>query len=278
MRTNPVPPELKLRTLAEGIDHPEGVCWSPFDGNVYAGGEAGQLYRIPLEGGTAEVVTTVPGGFLLGMAFDAAGNLYVCDPSHKCIQRISPDGDVEPYGDEIGYPNYPVFDGEGVLWVSDSGAVDHATGQLYRILPGGKTELVDVRPIMYTNGLAIRDDYLYVVESSMPGVSRLRLAGGELETVIDLPLTTPDGLAFDEEGGLWISCYQPNRIHRLPPEGKLSIILDDWSGEYVFSPTNVAFAGADLDILVLAALGGWWVKAITPGVRGQRLFYPEVAS
>ncbi len=60
-----------LRTLANGLDHPEGVCWSPAAGAVYAGGEAGQLYRFDLDGGPVETVATVPDGFLLGLAADA---------------------------------------------------------------------------------------------------------------------------------------------------------------------------------------------------------------
>jgi sugar lactone lactonase YvrE len=276
MRKNPVPAGLGLRTLAEGLDHPEGVCWSPFDGYVYAGGEAGQLYRFPVEGGSPQLVTTVEGGFLLGIAFDGAGALYVCDSNHHRVWRVDADGSREPYGDEIDYPNYPAFDPDGALWVSDSGSVDEPTGRLYRIHPGGRTEEVTPRPILYSNGLAVRDGWLYVVESAMPGVSRMPLAGGDLETVVELPRTTPDGLAFDEDGGLWIGCYQPNRVYRLDPGGTLETVVDDWTGEYVLSPTNLAFAGPNLEALVLASLCGWWVKAINPGVRGARLEYPDL--
>ena len=88
-----------LRTLANGLDHPEGVCWSPAAGAVYAGGEAGQLYRFDLDGGPVETVAVVPDGFLLGLAADAAGNVYACDANGGYVLRISPDGDVEPYGD-----------------------------------------------------------------------------------------------------------------------------------------------------------------------------------
>jgi hypothetical protein len=35
-----------LRTLADGLDHPEGVCWSPRSGAVYAG-----VRRRPLAAG-----------------------------------------------------------------------------------------------------------------------------------------------------------------------------------------------------------------------------------
>jgi hypothetical protein len=43
------------------------------------------------------------------------------------------------------------------------------------------------------------------------------------------------------------------------------------------TPTNLAFAGDDLDVLVLASLCGWAVKAIDPGVRGAALSRPQVA-
>src|SRR5207247_8505649 len=142
MRENPIPESLRIRTLAEDLDHPEGVCWSPFDGMVYAGGEAGQLYRLAVEGGPPELVATVEGGFLLGMAFDGNGALYACDSSNHRVWRIRPDGSYEPYGEAIEYPNYPAFDAEGVLWISDSGSVDEPTGRLFRIRPGGRTEEV----------------------------------------------------------------------------------------------------------------------------------------
>ncbi len=35
--------------FADGLDHPEGVAWG-LDGNVYAGAEAGQIYRVTLDG------------------------------------------------------------------------------------------------------------------------------------------------------------------------------------------------------------------------------------
>jgi sugar lactone lactonase YvrE len=266
-----------LRTLAAGLDHPEGVCWDPATGRVYAGGEAGQVYSFAVDGGDHRLVATVPGGFLLGLAVDAAGNVYACDPESGHVQRISPEGAVQPFGDRVGYPNYPVFDQAGNLWVTDSGAWDEVSGGLARIAPDGTTERV-AGPFRFANGLAIHGDHLYLVESQMPGVVRMPLAGGPSEPVIELPRTVPDGLAFDAEGGLWIGCYQPNRVYRLDASGDLELVVDDWTGEYVMTPTNLAFAGENLDVLVLASLCGWAVKAIDPGVRGAPLHYPEPAA
>jgi gluconolactonase len=267
-----------LRTIVDGLDHPEGVCWSPSDQVVYAGGEAGQLYRFPLEGGTPELVASVAGGFLLGLALDGLGAILACDMANHHVQRISPDGSVEVYGEEISVPNYPVFDSEGNLWVSDSGAWDNASGRLVKILPGGHTERVDTRLINFANGLAVRDNYVYVVESGVhsPAIARRPCGGGALEVLTELPGVVPDGLAFDEEGGLWIGCFQPNRVLRLATDGSLEVVIDDYSGEYFLTPTNLAFAGPDLDVLVMASLGGWAVRAIDPGVRGAPLHYPRV--
>lgn len=101
------------------------------------------------------------------------------------------------------------------------------------------------------------------------------LAGGCLEPVAELERVVPAGLTFDAGGRLWISCWQPNRVYRLAPEGELETVVDDWTGEYVLTPTNTAFAGEALDVLVLASPGGWAVKAIDPNVHGAPLHYPE---
>jgi sugar lactone lactonase YvrE len=262
-----------LRQLVDGLDHPEGVCWSPGEELLYAGGEGGQLYRFGLDGGGAELVTTVPGGSMLGLAIDGDGAAYVCDTGNGCVQRIAPDGHVAPYGGAIDYPNYPVFDGEGRLWVSDSGDWGAAGGAIVRIDPDGATERV-ADGLHFANGLAIHGDWLYVVESTVPGIARLPLAGGAPEPVVTFDQVVPDGIAFDAEGGLWIGCWQPNRVYRLAPDGELAVVVDDWSGVHAPTPTNVAFAGPDLDVLVLASLATQGVAAIDAGVRGAALHRP----
>jgi gluconolactonase len=50
-----------------------------------------------------------------------------------------------------------------------------------------------------------------------------------MEPVVELDRVVPDGLAFDVEGGLWISYWQPNRVYRLDPDAELETVLDDWT-------------------------------------------------
>jgi sugar lactone lactonase YvrE len=267
----------ELRTLAEGLDHPEGVCWSPKSGSIYAGGEAGQIYRVQFEGGF-EQVADVPGGFILGLAVDADDVIYACDGNGKHVMRIDlrDGGAPRPYGDSMVYPNYPAFDSDGNLWVSDSGDWGAANGALCRISPGGKLTERVVEGLDFANGLAIDDTHVYVIESKRPGVVRVPLGGGPTNRVVELPQTVPDGLAFDSEGGLWISLYEPHSVLRMGHDGTVGTMLADWTGLHVTSPTNIAFAGDDLAVLVLASLSGWAVKAIDPGVQGRRLHYPAV--
>ncbi len=265
-----------LRGVAETLDHPEGLCWCPRAQALYAGGEHGQIYRIALERGTVELIAQIPHGFMLGLAVDGAGLVYACDIGNHRVQRIHPDGVVEPYSEEIGYPNYPVFANDGNLYVSDSGSWESDDGAIMRIEPGGRTTRLPTPALRFPNGLALLDDWLYVVESTRPGVVRIPRQGGEVMLVVELDQVIPDGLAFDAEGGLWISCWQPNRIMRLAPNGALDIVADDWSGIHVLTPNNLAFAGDDLAELAFAALAGNFIRAFAPAVAGRALNYPRV--
>jgi len=273
----------ELRTLADGLDHPEGITVDG-EGKLWAGGEAGQIYRIdPDTAGCEQVAST--GGFVLGLCLDGAGRIYACDMGRLAVLRILPDtGEVDVYCEQAGgkplrSPNWLVFEEDGTLWFSDSGTDDPAAadGTLVRVPSGGGDgEVVETPPLKFPNGMALAPDgSLFVIETHRPCVSVL--TNGALRTYAELPRTVPDGLALDADGGLLVSCYQPNRILRIPPGGgDPELVLDDWTGTILPTPTNVAFFGKDLSRLAIASLGGWAVKAVETPWRGQPLHYPAV--
>lgn len=271
---NPLPLHLDRQVLASGLDHVEGICWDPKRRCLWAGGEAGQIYRIDLDG-TVTTTTTIKGGALLGLALDARGNLYVCDSGNHQVWRVDEHGAYEPYGDAIDYPNYLAFGPDGRLFVSDSGSFNEPTGQLFAIEGNGATTNIAPRPIAYANGLCVDATTLWVVESSAPGVSAMNLDGGPLDLVIPMERCVPDGLALDAAGGLYISCYQPNQLWRWSKVRGLELIFEDWTGEYILSPTNTAFYGENLDRLALASLCGHDVTSIVPPSLGAAPFYPQ---
>jgi sugar lactone lactonase YvrE len=245
------------------------------------------VYRIDPGAGTFEEIATT-GGFALGMCLDAEGRVYVCDGGRLAIMRVTPGtGAVEVYCDSaegapLRTPNYPAFAADGTLWFSDSGT-DHpdaeADGTLVQVAPGGGDGVtLDVRPFRFSNGIAVGPDgAIYVIESFEPCVSVVR--DGVVTKLADLPRTCPDGLALDSEGGVLISCFQPNQILRVPPGGGAAeLLVDDWGGGYLLTPTNVSFFGDELEHVAVASIGGWSIRAITLPWKGQPLHYPSISS
>lgn len=58
----PLVPMESFSILADGLDHPEGLAFDR-DGNLWAGGELGQIYRIS-PGGNVETVAELGGSTL----------------------------------------------------------------------------------------------------------------------------------------------------------------------------------------------------------------------
>jgi sugar lactone lactonase YvrE len=267
-----LPSGLEREVLVSGLDHVEGVCWDERRQCLWAGGEAGQVYRVGLSG-TSEIVTAIPGGALLGLALDRRGDLYICDPGNHQVWKMGEDYSVTAFGEPIDYPNYPAFGPDGRLYVSDSGSFVEPSGRVVAIDARGVTTDVSPRPLAFANGIAIDGTTLWVVESSAPGVSSMSIDGGPLTMRIPMERCVPDGLAFDAEGGLLISCYQPNQLWRWTVESGLQLVLDDWSGEFILSPTNVAFYGDGLSRLALASLCGHDIVTIKAPVAGCPIQY-----
>src|SRR5439155_9242897 len=147
-------------------------------------GEAGQVYRIDASGKVHTVATL--GGFTGGIAFSPLDHaLYVCNPSLGVV-RVEADGRFTVFatgagGRHLVYPNYPVFDRSGRLYVSDSGNWKKRNGFLLRFEPGGSGRVLG-GPLGYANGLALTADQrsLFMVESDTDRVYRLdRTADGE---------------------------------------------------------------------------------------------------
>jgi gluconolactonase len=273
-----------FQTVASGLDHPEGVAIG-LDGAVYAGGEAGQIYRIDRDGTPHEIAST--GGFIYGVALDGAGNVYACDYGNACVQRVTPDGAVETFSAgtvdrPMRVPNFAAFDEQGNLYVTDSGEWGEDDGLIYQVAPGGATVVWTDAVPRFPNGCCLDADAgsLLVVESRGRVVVRVPIAddgtAGAPRPVADLAGSQPDGLALAEDGTIFVGCYRPDRIWRVAPDGALDVFAEDPDGVVLNQPANLAFAGEAFDRLIVSSLGGWSLAAVDAGVRGLRLRYPIV--
>ena len=262
-------------TLVSGLDHPEGVCWDPSAGAAWAGGEAGQLYRIDVDERRWEQVARAP-GFVHGLAADGHGRLAICCGDDGLLCVLDGDG-VRTLLDGLPFPNVPAFGPDGTLYVSASGSWGNEDGVVYRLGSDGELDVLTDRLPHSPNGCAVSTDgrWLWIVESFVPTVNRIDLGTGEVETVARLDGTVPDGVALTAGGGLLVSCYRPDRIVHLDGTGNVEIVAEDPQGTLLAAPTNVAFVGPELDRLVAANLGRWHLTLIETDLRGVPLHYPS---
>jgi gluconolactonase len=261
--------------LVDGLDHPEGVAWDPVSGALWAGGEAGQLYRVDLDARSWEEAARAP-GFVLGLAVDGRGRVAVCCEGAGSLCLLD-DGRVRTLRGGLTIPNYPAFGPDGTLWLSDSGHWGKNDGCVYRFGNDGALECFSEALPQFPNGCAVTPDgaYLWIVASYVPIVGRLELATGAFEEVTRLDGTVPDGVALTDDGGIVVSCYRPDRIVHIDRQGAVQVVAEDPQGTFLAAPTNVVFVGAQRDALVSANLGRWHLTLVESGLRGLPLHYPE---
>jgi gluconolactonase len=271
-----------ITIFADGLDHPECVAVHP-DGSIWAGGEAGQVYRISPNGKEIEEVVNT-GGFVLGIAFSPGAEwLAICDLKNRCVWKYdlltSTLRGFASYAGEtkIRIPNFPVFDRNGNLYVSESGAFREVSGAIYKFNANGNGSVWHAGPFNFANGMALSGDQqdLLVVCSWLPGVEQLKIlpdgSSGERSVLIQIPRTCPDGIALDREGNIYISCYAPNTIYKLDAKGNLDTLVHDWESHTICNPTNIAFGGESYKQLFIANLGRWHIAKLNMDTAGLPL-------
>jgi gluconolactonase len=184
------------------------------------------------------------------------------------VLRVTPAGAVSVFADGLFVPNFPAFDPDGDLWVTDSWdrpiagldwkaeyVTPRPAGSLLRFAPDGRREVV-VAGMFMPNGLAIDGaaEWIYILQTTTRDCVRLRLGGdGETEPFVSALPGGPDGMAFDADGGLVVTMPAERLLATVTPEREVTAIVSDEAGETLPFPTNCAFAGDDLHVASMHA-------------------------
>lgn len=232
------------------------------------GEPAGCVTHVSADGKQQKVIAKT--GRPNGLAIDKEGFIWVAESRLPSLLKISMSGEVEVVltscGDEkFLFPNDLCFGPDGYLYLTDSGVfIDdfapngkirddyHSVlcdGRVYRINPQTKEIIKIDTGIRFTNGIAFGDDgYLYANETLTGDVFRYKVDGDKIGAreifgnVID-PLAAPgykgpDGMAFDENGLLYVTVFGQQDVTVLDRNGAVVERIKT-KGK---NPTNVAFA------------------------------------
>jgi len=181
------------------------------------------------------------GGSPWGAVLGTDGAIYVTqggnvpgsgDTSAVCgIQRVHADGTVELLSADIaGYPlaapNDLAFGPDGRLYFTDSGTeqdprVEPSPGRLFVLDSSGDGEMLLERPDVYPNGIAFDSrGRMYWTESM--GHRVCRLDDGQATTFAQLTDGhVPDGMAFADDGRLFVCTTTSGGLTVLSPEGEM---------------------------------------------------------
>jgi len=275
-----------IETIATDIPGAEGIAIAT-DGRIFIGAEDGWIYVISPNNEVSQFVKTP--GRPLGIAIDRESNLFVCDWEAHGVYKVTTNGEVSLFANSDGthkmqFPNFCVFDGQGNLYVSDTGTsrrnaqIYNPDGKIFRISPTGECELF-ANGLYQANGLAIRqgESALYVIQTAVDDVLRLEIKTDDklgTSRVYARNLDgSPDGMAFTESGDLLVVTGLHEIIYRVTTTGRTEIFLEDKNAEKLIAPANPAFGGTNLDELYITNLMGNSISRIKGVPRGQKLYH-----
>lgn len=188
--------------------------------------------------------------------------LYIADVDH--VVKVDMKGNITVIAKAKDFPGKPVFlndmeiDGNGTLYVSDSGTDDGENAGIYQITQAGKVSeiLDDKSAIKRPNGLLMDgNDTLLVADFGTGDLYRTNISTGTTEA-LNKGFGGADGLVRDSKGYLYVSDWQNGKVWQLvEPKATPQLLSDDF------------VSAADIS---LSADGQY---LMVPDMKGSKLVY-----
>ena len=178
--------------------------------------------------------------------------LYIADVDH--VVKVDMDGKVNVIADKKALPGKPVFlndveiDGNGTIYVSDSGTDEGENAGIYQITQTGKiSEILNTNSaIKRPNGLLMDgNDTLLVADFGTGDLYRTSISSGKTEA-LNKGFGGADGLVRDSKGYLYVSDWQNGKVWQLvEPKATPQLISEDF-----VSAADIALSADGQSILV----------------------------
>ena len=298
-----------LGVIGAGLARPESVL-ATRRGDLYVSDRRGGVTHIAADG----THRLIGGGDLIpnGIALLRDGSFAIANLSDAGgVWRLHPDGRLSPEvteiaGRRLGSVNFVRIDSRGRLWICISTLrpgdnqfrTDIADGFIALRDEGGIRVLAT--ELCWTNECwpDEANGRLYVNETYGRRLTRFDMApDGTLSNRVTLASfghgDYPDGLALDEAGGVWVVSVASNRVYRVAPDGRSTIVVEDsdharlavleqalhartltrpmmhnTSGSVLCNASSLAFGGPDRRTAYLGSLGGETLATFRASVAG----------
>lgn len=242
------------------------------------------------EGGATQLAAVAAKAGPGGLWVDDSDHIYLTATDEREIQKLSPSGELTVVAK--GFESDPaVAKGPNDITVSKAGTVyftdpkgyqgEAAPGTIYRIDPSGVVTVFD-DSVVGPNGIVLSGDdrTLYVAHNIGEAKSNLvrwplddnGVKAGDKQIVAEIEPCIADGMAVDENGNVWLTCYSYGTAHLIDPS--TGNVIERVSTEQK-ALTNCVFGrGDDKYTLYLSSsdmdrVTGYVYRATvtTPGIR-----------
>lgn len=307
-----------IRSIGHDLQRPECILAEP-DGSLWAADARGGVTHIAANGAQRFIGQRTDDRFAQaavdssdafeakftqgtlpnGLAFAANGDILISNFGTDLLEVMTRDGQTRTLfdsidGQPIGKVNFVLRDSRDRIWITVSTKVNPWTqaaasrvcdGFIAVVEPGRGIRVV-ADGFYFTNEIRLdaREEWMYIVETTGPHITRMRL----IETGADgVALTErevfgpanlggpPDGIAFDAFGNLWVTLVMVDQLIALTPQGEKLLLLDD--GDPVASGNLVqkmAAGTATADDMARArGTVAPWMASITFGGPDLRTVY-----